>query len=57
MAKFKEEVVVIKVSKLFKDKDTQTNLMPKELLENIETIIQEMVGESALVEMERLDSE
>jgi hypothetical protein len=57
MAHFKEEVVVIKISKLYKDKDTQKDLLSNEILENIETIVQEMVGDGALVEMERLNSE
>lgn len=57
MAKFKEEVIVIKVSKLFKDKE-ETNLnLSADLIANIEAIVQEMVGPGTLVESEVIQGE
>ena len=57
MAKFKEEVIVIKVSKLFKDKEEAVIDISPDLITNIETIVQEMVGPGTLIESEVIQGE
>ena len=57
MAKFKEEVIVIKVSKLFKDKEEINLNLSDDLIANIEAIVQEMVGPGTLVESEVIQGE
>ena len=57
MAKFKEEVIVIKVIKLFKDKEEAVIDISPDLITNIETIVQEMVGPGTLIESEVIQGE
>ncbi len=55
MAKILEEVVVIKLSKLVKnDKDLAAgSLASDEIVAALEQVAQELVGDSAIVEVER----
>lgn len=56
MAKIHEEIIVIKLSKLVKDSNTESAStqirMSESLLENLEQIVQELVGDSVIVEVE-----
>jgi hypothetical protein len=54
MAKIHEEIIVIKLSKLVKDSnpDTTEIRMSESLLENLEQIVQELVGDGVIVEVE-----
>jgi hypothetical protein len=53
MAKIHEEIIVIKLSKLVKDSPDTTEIrMSESLLENLEQIVQELVGDGVIVEVE-----
>jgi hypothetical protein len=52
MAKIQEEIIVIKVSKLLRDRDhTDGKILGDEALESLEAVIQELAGQGALVEI------
>ena len=53
MAKLQEEVLVIKVSKLLKDSDVQTEIINNEVLHSLEEVVAELAGAGTLVEIER----
>ena len=53
MAKLQEEVLVIKVSKLLKDNDVQTEIINNEVLRSLEEVVAELAGAGTLVEIER----
>jgi hypothetical protein len=54
MAKVQTEIIVIKLSKLIKDTtEDVASLTNKDLESNLEVVVQELVGESILVEIER----
>jgi hypothetical protein len=53
MAKIYEEVLVIKVSKLVADKESSPKtIISNDVVENIEAVVQELVGDSVIVETE-----
>ena len=52
MAQILEENVLIKVSRLVKDSDSQLSpAVPAEVVESLEAVVQELVGDSAVVEV------
>lgn len=52
MAKIHEELVVIKVSRLIKDSDADAaQIISEETTAGLEAVIQEMVGDSVVVEV------
>lgn len=51
MAKLNEEAVIIKVSELLKDDSEAGAILSTEMLEGIEAVVQELVGEGMLVEI------
>lgn len=51
MAKLNEEMVVIKVSELLKDDADATTILSDDMLEGVEAVVQELVGEAKLVEI------
>jgi len=54
MAKIQEEVVVIRLSKLIKSTDDEVaSLTSKDFSANLEAIVQELVGETVVVEIEK----
>lgn len=54
MAKIHEEIIVIKISRLIKgDKDIPDVAANEELLNALEQVAQELVGETVVVEVER----
>lgn len=55
MAKIYEEVLVIKLSKLVKDDQeaTQARLASKDTVAALEQVVQELVGDSVVVEVEQ----
>jgi hypothetical protein len=54
MAKIHEEIVVLRLSKLIKsDEEDTSSFLNKDFSANLEDIVQELVGESILVEIER----
>jgi hypothetical protein len=54
MAKIHEEIVILRLSKLIKnDEEDTTSFLNKDFNANLEDIVQELVGESILVEIER----
>ena len=56
MAKIHEEVLVIKVSKLVSDKiSNPTTIITNDIVENIEAVVQELVGDSVIVETEKAE--
>ena len=50
MAKIHEEIIIVKISKLVKDGDTVQGV-GEEMSATIEAVVQEMVGDSAIVEV------
>ena len=54
MANIHEEVVVIKLSKLVKDKDANTSIIAtNDVCAALEQVAQELVGAAVVVEVER----
>ena len=55
MAKIHEEVVVIKLSKLVREKDDgeQVLLATSDLCDNLQSVIEELMGAGIVVEVER----
>lgn len=52
MAKIQEELIVIKLSKLHKDSQTQTsNLAGDDIVAGLEAVVQELVGADVIVEV------
>lgn len=51
MAKIVEELLIIKLSRLAKDKDDTEDLLDKQAINNIEQVIQELLGDSVVVEI------
>lgn len=52
MAKIQEELIVIKLSKLHKDSQTQTsNLAGNDVVAGLEVVVQELVGADVIVEV------
>ncbi len=53
MAKVHTEVLVIKMSKLVRDKDAESlQIVNSDVAANLEVIVQELVGEHVIVEIE-----
>lgn len=52
MAKIHEEVVIIKLSKLVKDADSASSIATEDTIKALEQVAQELVGNSAVVEIE-----
>ncbi len=52
MAKLQEEVVVIKVSKLLKDNETENVVLTVDTITSLEAVIQELAGANTLVEIQ-----
>lgn len=52
MAKIHEEVVIVKVSKLVKTDAETDALVSDELMESLEQVVQELLGDSVIVEVE-----
>jgi tRNA/tmRNA/rRNA uracil-C5-methylase (TrmA/RlmC/RlmD family) len=55
MAKIIEETIVIKVSKLTKEQNTEVSITPSDFTDNIEAIVQQLVGEAVVVEIFKAD--
>ena len=56
MAKIYEEVLVIKVSKLVADKESNPKtIIGSDIVESIEEVVQQLVGESIIVETEKVN--
>jgi hypothetical protein len=53
MAKIQEETVVIKLSKLIKSSEEQKSLTNEDFPANLEAIVQELVGDSVVIEIEK----
>jgi hypothetical protein len=53
MAKLHEEVVVLKISKLLKDKDEAPTLADAEVLTALEQVAAELLGGGVMIEFER----
>lgn len=52
MAKIHEEIIVIKVSRLYRDSDTDVaQILNEDSMASIEVVIQELSGASTLVEI------
>jgi hypothetical protein len=52
MAKLHEEVIVVKVSKLLKDSDSDPVILDTETVTSIEAVVQELAGAGTLVEIQ-----
>lgn len=53
MAKILEETIKIKLSKLIKNSESSMSLTTDELVTNLESIVQELVDETIIVEVEK----
>jgi hypothetical protein len=53
MPKIHEEIIVVKVCKLLKNNESPGSLISDELVDNISTVIEELVGHDLVVEVER----
>jgi hypothetical protein len=52
VAKLQEEVVVIKVSKLLKDAESESIILTSDTIASLEAVIQELAGANTLVEIQ-----
>ena len=52
MAKLHEEVIVVKVSKLLKDSDSEPVILDADTITSIEAVVQELAGAGTLVEVQ-----
>jgi hypothetical protein len=52
MAKIKEEILVIRVSTITKNGDNKPDLLNDEIAATIEQVVSELIGDSAVVEVE-----
>lgn len=53
MAKIQEEVLVIKLSKLVKNDADADSIINEDIINALEQVSQELVGESVIVEVEK----
>jgi hypothetical protein len=53
MAKIHEEIIIIKVSKLVKDSDSDTPIANDELVASLGAVAEELAGAGVIVEVER----
>ncbi len=53
MAKIHSETIAVKLSKLVKDSESPDQLVSDDFDQNLEAIVQELVGEGVIVEIER----
>ncbi len=53
MAKIHSETIAVKLSKLVKDSEHPEQLVSDDFDQNLEAIVQELVGEGVIVEIER----
>jgi hypothetical protein len=51
MAKIIEQHAIVKFSKISKDSDSSTTVVDPEVLQSLEQVIQEIVGDSIVVEL------
>jgi hypothetical protein len=51
MAKIQEEIVVIRLSKLVKDNTSGDQITDTDFSQNVEALVQELVGDSVVVEV------
>lgn len=51
MAKIHEELIIIKVSKLYKDSLGVGTLISEETTSNLEAVVQQLVGDDVVVEI------
>lgn len=52
MAKINEQKITITLSKLVRDNDNQSPIMHDEMIATLVAVIQEMIGQDALIEIE-----
>ena len=52
MAKIKEEILVIRVSTITKNGENKPDLLNDEIAATIEQVVSELIGDSAVVEVE-----
>lgn len=52
MAKFQEEIIVIKVSKLLRDTADEETVLTPDVINSLEAVVQELAGAGALVEIQ-----
>lgn len=53
MAKLQEEVLVIKLSKLVKNDSNEKSMITEDIINALEQVSQELVGNSVIVEVEK----
>ena len=51
MAKLNEQVIILKVSKLLRDNDEAHDILPQEVVAQLEQIVGELAGAGVLVEI------
>lgn len=52
MARVQEQVLIVKVSKLLKDRDSeQPSLIDTDFIDNAESVLQQLVGENYTIEV------
>jgi len=54
MARIQEDIITIKVSRLFRDSETDSGpLMPEDTIASLEQVIGELAGKECLVEVQK----
>jgi hypothetical protein len=57
MAKIKEELLIIKVSTIHKNNGESKSVLTDELVSTLEQVISELLGDSAVVEVETINED
>jgi len=52
MAKIQEKVLVVKLSKLLKDSDTESPILNEESVDQLQAVFEQLAGAGVLVEIE-----
>jgi hypothetical protein len=56
MAKLKEDMVLIKISRLLGNDESESDLIDETVLEQLIVLFNELAGPKSIVEIEKLDS-
>ena len=57
MAKLKEDMLLIKISRLLNDKEQESELIDETVLEQLSVLFSELAGPKSIVEIEKLESD
>lgn len=57
MAKLKEDMLLIKISRLLNNDESESDLIDETVLEQLVVLFNELAGPKSIIEIEKLDSD